>query len=76
MQHAVQEAKVLAGNIVAFGRGGRLKSYRYADRGSVNHFMACWTAAVRAGTGSQPSWDQMILPDAETRANQGWSCTP
>ncbi len=30
-------------------------------------------ADSRADGGSQPSWDQMILPDAETRTNQGWS---
>src|ERR1700734_2389423 len=32
-------------------------------------------AASRADRGSQPSWDQTIFPDAETRANQGWSWT-
>jgi hypothetical protein len=30
-------------------------------------------ADSRAGSGSQPSCDQTILPDADTRANQGWS---
>jgi subtilisin family serine protease len=37
--------------------------------------VACLTADIRAGTGSQPSCDQTILPDAETRANHGWSWT-
>jgi hypothetical protein len=32
---------------------------------------ACLTADSSAGSGSQPSCDQMILPDALTRANQG-----
>jgi len=32
---------------------------------------ACLTADSNAGSGSQPSCDQMILPDALTRANQG-----
>ena len=30
-------------------------------------------AAARAGTGSQPSCFQMIVPCAETSANHGWS---
>ena len=30
-------------------------------------------ADSRADSGSQPSCDQMILPEAETRTNQGWS---
>jgi NADH:ubiquinone reductase (H+-translocating) len=34
-QHAVRQAKVLARNIVAFGRGGQLKPYRHAYAGSV-----------------------------------------
>ncbi len=34
-QHAVRQSKVLARNIVAFGRGGQLKSYRHAYVGSV-----------------------------------------
>jgi NADH dehydrogenase len=34
-QHAVRQAKVLARNIVAFGRGGQLKPYRHAYVGSV-----------------------------------------
>lgn len=40
-----------------------------------DHPACCLTAASRAGSGSQPSCDQVILPDAETRANQGWSWT-
>jgi NADH:ubiquinone reductase (H+-translocating) len=34
-QHAVRQAKVLARNIVAFGRGDRLTPYRHAYAGSV-----------------------------------------
>ena len=34
-QHAVRQSKVLARNIVAFGRGGQLKPYRHAYAGSV-----------------------------------------
>ena len=34
-QHAIRQSKVLARNIVAFGRGGQLKSYRHAYAGSV-----------------------------------------
>jgi NADH:ubiquinone reductase (H+-translocating) len=34
-QHAVRQAKVLAGNLVAFARGGQLKPYRHACVGSV-----------------------------------------
>jgi hypothetical protein len=34
-QHAVRQSKVLARNIVAFGRGGQLKRYRHAYVGSV-----------------------------------------
>ena len=34
-QHAVRQSKVLARNIVAFARGGQLKSYRHAYVGSV-----------------------------------------
>jgi NADH:ubiquinone reductase (H+-translocating) len=34
-QHAVRQSKVLARNIVAFGRGGQLKQYRHAYVGSV-----------------------------------------
>jgi NADH dehydrogenase len=34
-QHAVRQAKVLARNIVAFGRDGQLTSYRHAYAGSV-----------------------------------------
>src|SRR6516162_1504293 len=34
-QHAVRQSKVLARNIVAFGRGGQLTSYRHAYVGSV-----------------------------------------
>ena len=34
-QHAVRQSKVLARNIVAFGRGGQLKPYRHAYVGSV-----------------------------------------
>ena len=37
--------------------------------------VCCLTADSRAGRESQPSCDQMILPEAETRANQGWSWT-
>jgi hypothetical protein len=36
---------------------------------------ACLTAASRTDSGSQPSCDQRIFPDAEVRVNQGWSCT-
>jgi GNAT superfamily N-acetyltransferase len=36
---------------------------------------ACLTADTRAGGESQPACDQTILPDALTRANQGWSWT-
>ena len=35
----------------------------------------CLTAASRDAQGSQPWCDQMILPEAETRVNQGWSWT-
>jgi NADH dehydrogenase len=34
-QHAIRQSKVLARNIVAFGRGGQLKPYRHAYAGSV-----------------------------------------
>ena len=34
-QHAVRQTKVLARNIVAFGRGGKLKPYRHAYVGLV-----------------------------------------
>jgi NADH:ubiquinone reductase (H+-translocating) len=34
-QHAVRQSKVLAGNIVAYLRGGQLKPYRHAYLGSV-----------------------------------------
>jgi NADH dehydrogenase len=34
-QHAVRQSKVLARNIVAFGRGGQLRPYRHAYVGSV-----------------------------------------
>jgi GNAT superfamily N-acetyltransferase len=44
-------------------------------RRAGNHPACCLTAVSRAGSGSQPSCDQVILPDAETRANQGWSWT-
>ena len=37
------------------------------------HAAACLTAASRADSGSQPSCDQTILPDAETSTSQGWS---
>jgi hypothetical protein len=45
-------------------------TYRARD-----HPACCLTAVSRAGSGSQPSRDQTILPEAETRANQGWSWT-
>jgi hypothetical protein len=42
----------------------------------TSYFPACClTAASRDGQGSQPSCVQTILPEAETRANQGWSWT-
>jgi NADH:ubiquinone reductase (H+-translocating) len=34
-QHAVRQSKVLARNIIAYGRGGQLKPYRHAYAGSV-----------------------------------------
>jgi NADH:ubiquinone reductase (H+-translocating) len=34
-QHAVRQSKVLARNIIAFGRGGQLKPYRHVYVGSV-----------------------------------------
>jgi hypothetical protein len=37
--------------------------------------MCCLTVASMDAQGSQPSCDHRILPEAETRANHGWSCT-
>jgi NADH:ubiquinone reductase (H+-translocating) len=34
-QHAVRQSKILARNIIAYGRGGQLKPYRHAYAGSV-----------------------------------------
>jgi subtilisin family serine protease len=43
----------------------------------LSGYCLCFVMAdSRAGSGSQPSWDQVILPAAETRANQGSSWTP
>src|SRR6185437_4966258 len=56
------------------GAGQRARDYRQVlARGYPVVPAACLTADSSAGSGSQPSCDQMILPDALTRANQGWS---